>query len=40
MTTEVVVGTDLPSPFIEVTEHCMRSTVHLAANCALVTTRS
>ena len=40
MTSEVVVGADLPAPFVDVTEHCMRSTVHLAVNCALLTTLS
>jgi urease accessory protein len=40
MTTEVRVGTDLPTPHVEVTEHCLRSAVHLSPICALVTTRS
>ena len=39
MTTEVLVGGDLPSPYVEVTEQCMRSGVHLSHNCALLTTR-
>ena len=41
MTTEVLIGgADLPTPFVEVTEHCLRSAVRLSANCALMTTRS
>jgi len=38
--TEVVIGTDLPAPSVEVTEQCLRSVVHLAPNCALLTWRS
>lgn len=40
MTTEVLIGNDLPSPYASVTEHCVRSTVHLSPHCALVTTRN
>jgi urease accessory protein len=40
MTSEVFVGVDLPTPFVEVTDHCVRSTVLLAPSCALRTTRS
>jgi urease accessory protein len=39
MTTEVLIGAVLPRPFVEVTEHCLRSTVHLSPLCALTTTR-
>jgi urease accessory protein len=39
MFTEVLIGADLPAPIVEVTEHGMRSIVHLTANCALVTSR-
>ena len=40
LTTEVLVGARLPVPVVELTEHCMRSVVHLAPNCALLTVRS
>ena len=40
MTTEVVIGTALPGPFVDVTDDCMRSSVHLSPICALVTTRT
>ncbi len=39
MFSEVVIGPDLPTPCVEVTERCLRSTVHLAKNCALTTSR-
>jgi len=39
MTSLVVVGSDLPTPCVDVSEHCMRSSVELSHNCALVTTR-
>ena len=39
MTSEVVLGVDLPAACVVVTEQCLRSTVHLASGCALVTTR-
>ena len=39
MTTEVVVSSVLPVPAVELTDSCMRSTVHLSSRCALVTTR-
>jgi urease accessory protein len=39
MMTEVLIGSDLPRPGSSVTPQCLRSTVHLASNCALVTTR-
>jgi urease accessory protein len=38
MTTEVVVGAVLPAPCVEVTDHRLRSAVHLSPLCALVTT--
>ena len=38
MTTEVVIGAVLPPPRVSVAEGCMCSAVHLAPNCALVTT--
>ena len=40
MTTEVVIGSELPEPAVEVNGCCLRSTVHLSPICALVTTRS
>lgn len=40
MTTEVVIGSVLPPNEIEVTDDCLRSTVHLSPRCALVTTRA
>lgn len=38
MVTEVLIGETLPRPCVELTERCLRSTVHLSAICALVTT--
>jgi urease accessory protein len=40
MTTEVVIGSVLPIPAVDVNECWLRSTVHLSPICALVTTRS
>ena len=40
MTTEVIIGGVLPEASVEVTERCLRSTVHLTPTCALITTRS
>jgi urease accessory protein len=40
VTTEVAIGEMLPRPAVEVTEHCLRSTVHLSPICALMTTRT
>lgn len=40
LATEVVIGAVLPPPSVEVTDHCLRSSVHLSAICALVTTRT
>jgi urease accessory protein len=40
MTTEVLIGAKLPNSWAEVTTSCLRSTVHLSAICALVTTRT
>jgi urease accessory protein len=40
LTSEVVIGDVLPRPSVEVTEHCLRSAVHLSPICALVTTRT
>ena len=40
MTTEVLIGADLPPPFVEVTAHCLSSLVHVSPMCALVTTRT
>jgi urease accessory protein len=39
MITEVLIGNDLPPPSVSVTPQCLRSTVHLASNCALLTAR-
>ena len=40
MTTEVIVGRALPEPCVEVTDRCLRATVHLSPLCALTVTRS
>ena len=40
MTTEVIIGRALPEPCVEVTDHCLRATVHLSPLCALIVTRS
>jgi urease accessory protein len=40
MTSEVVIGSMLPAPAVEVNGSSLRSTVHLSPICALVTTRS
>jgi urease accessory protein len=40
LTTEVVIGAVLPQSSVEVTDHCLRSAVHLSSICALVTTRT
>ena len=39
MVTEVAVGRALPEPCVEVTDRCVRSTVHLSPRCALTVTR-
>ena len=40
LSTEVVIGGALPPSGTTVSEQCLHSTVHLAANCALTVTRS
>jgi urease accessory protein len=40
MSTEVLIGAVLPPPAVDVSDCCLRSTVHLSPVCALVTTRS
>ncbi len=40
MSTEVVIGSLLPAANVDVTDTCLRSTVHLSPRCALVTTRT
>jgi urease accessory protein len=39
MTTEVVIGEQLPAPCVNVTEACLTSTVHVSPVCALTTSR-
>jgi hypothetical protein len=40
MTTAVIIGRVLPEASVEVTESCLRSTVHLTPTCALITSRT
>jgi urease accessory protein len=40
MSTEVLIGGDLPAHFVEVSAQRVRSVVHISPNCALSTTRT
>ena len=39
LSTEVLIGTDLPAPFVDIADQCVSALVHLSPNSALSTSR-